>query len=60
VRVASHGHRAAEEGHGDEQVAGDLFGPARSVVQDVAREDLVEDDESEYPEYCKDDPVSQP
>src|SRR5712692_3311556 len=39
------------------RIGDDPLGPARRVVQDVAGEDLVEDDDCENPEHGKRDPV---
>ena len=53
----AHAHDGAQEDHDDEAVDGDLLGPGKAVVQDVAREELQEDAERHAPEHGERDPV---
>src|SRR5436190_3284048 len=50
-------HCAADEGDAHQAVAGDLLGPGEAVVQDVAGEELQEDDETERPEQRESQPI---
>src|SRR5438132_709605 len=55
--VLAHVHGGADEGGGDEEVARDLLGPRGRVVQRIAGEELVEDDERQHPEDAEGRPV---
>ena len=55
--IAARHHGAADERHAHQAVAGDLLGPGQAVVEDVAGEELQEDDEGERPEQRKRQPV---
>src|ERR1044072_2786867 len=57
VGVAPRHHRAADEHDPHQAVACDLLGPGKAVVEDIAGEELQEDDEGERPEDRKRDPV---
>ena len=57
VARAAHRRRDADEHRADQQVARDLLGPRRRVVQHVAREELVEHAQAEQPEEAERQPV---
>src|SRR5262245_7785393 len=55
--VAPGDHGAADEHDPHQTVARDLLGPGQAVIENIAREELQEDDEGERPEDDEGDPV---
>src|SRR5262245_21617354 len=57
MRIAPLHHRAADEHNPHQAIARDLLGPGQAVIEDIAREELQEDDEGERPEDDEGNPV---
>ena len=48
---------SADEDRADQQIARDLLGPRRRIVQHVARQELIEHGRTEQPEQAERDPA---